>query len=62
MHLSVIETQLKKASTWGDATSDVGTSEWVSEGWNRDKGRAYIKDRLVADQGKPSSLYSGYTY
>ncbi|KAJ7816404.1 hypothetical protein B0H13DRAFT_1923596 [Mycena leptocephala] len=51
MYPSVIETQLKKASTSGDATSDASTSEWVSEGWNRDKGRAYIKDRLVADQG-----------
>ncbi|KAJ7792367.1 hypothetical protein B0H13DRAFT_1935737 [Mycena leptocephala] len=45
--IGVIETQLKKVSTSGDATSDASPSEWVSEGWNRDKGRAYIKDRLV---------------
>ncbi|KAJ6524986.1 hypothetical protein B0H19DRAFT_1276342 [Mycena capillaripes] len=48
----MIEAQVKKEGADlanGEADGPL-PSEWVSDGWDRDKGRAFVKQCLVADQ------------
>ncbi|KAJ7615782.1 hypothetical protein DFH06DRAFT_1343552 [Mycena polygramma] len=51
--LGIIQAQLEKDGSLADGEEGPSPpSHWVSDTWNRDKGRAFIKDCLVEDQVK----------